>query len=249
MIDGTFVTTFAERLARPVVVKVNGVELLVRPSATDGWVVQSLPEPEAIPRTLLFGTLDGLVGYVRGNRDGLALDTLLMHVEGPGSVLLLGPLTGHFRQRATLASASLEAFGWKPMAFGQWTDLETFIIALQAGTLDTPERAAILKLLGSVKDEAVRQTTDDGVTQTVVAKQGAVLVADVPVPNPVVLAPHRTFPDVEQPASRFVLRLHSGGPTVALFEADGGAWRLEAVKRVAVYLSAAVERLGVAVVA
>ena len=249
MMDGTAVVELSARLARPIVVRVNGVEHLPGSNSDGAWALADLPEPEHLPKTLTFGTLAGLVGYVRGNHDGIVLDQLLLHVEGPASVLLLGPLAGHFRQRAILAEANLEAFGWKPMAFGQWTDLESFVIAVQAGMVDTKERAALLKLLGNVKDEAVRQTSDDGVTQTVVAKQGAALVADVPVPNPVVLAPYRTFMEVEQPVSRFVLRLRTGGPQVALFEADGGAWKLEAVKRVAAHLTEAVKDLGVAVVA
>jgi len=73
-----------------------------------------------------------------------------------------------------------------------------------------------------------------------VRKGGACLEAAA-VPNPVMLAPYRTFPEVEQPASPFVLRLkqgpEGGRPSLALFEADGGKWQLEAVKRVRTYLS------------
>ena len=60
-------------------------------------------------------------------------------------------------------------------------------------------------------------------------------VADVVVPNPVTLAPYRTFLEVEQPASKFIFRIKEGGQ-LALFEADGGAWQHEAILNIKNYL-------------
>jgi hypothetical protein len=250
MIEGSFVEALSEELRAPQVVTVNGVERLVIPgTSTEGWKTVTLPQPEHLAPTLKVGTLDGFASYIRDNRDSLDRKTLLAHVVDPGRVDLLGPVVGDFRQRATLASADLSAFNAPKFQFGSWHDMETFIIGLQAHFVPTPTLADVLKLIGNVKDEAVRQTTDDGVTQSVVAKQGAVLVAEVPVPNPVELAPYRTFREVEQPESRFLLRLRSGGPTCALFEADGGAWKLEAVAEVKAWLVKALETTGVTTIA
>ena len=59
------------------------------------------------------------------------------------------------------------------------------------------------------------------------------------------LAPYRTFPDVAQPESTFILRMKGGSehqaPTAALFEADGGKWALMAVERIAEHLSIELE--------
>jgi len=53
--------------------------------------------------------------------------------------------------------------------------------------------------------------------------------------------PFRTFREVLQPASPFVLRVQAGAqgglPTVGLFEADGGAWRLSAVEGIRGWLA------------
>jgi len=248
MIEGSFVEALSEAIEAPQVVTVNNVQHLALPG-TEGWKLENLPQPENLPPTLKLGTLAGFAAYVRDNRDGLALAGLLAHVVGPTRVELLGPVSGAFRQRATLATADLGLFGATAFEFGRWHDMETFIIGLQAAFVHTGELAAVLKLIGNVKDEAVRQTTDDGVTQSVVAKQGAVMVAEVPVPNPVTLAPYRTFREVYQPESRFILRLRSGGPTCALFEADGGAWKLEAVAAVKTWLVDALVDTQVAVIA
>lgn len=118
---------------------------------------------------------------------------------------------------------------------GKFMSLEEFIIGLQSRFAESDERAALLRLFSNVKNETVKVASDDGFGQTVMAKAGAVLVSEERVPNPVELTPFRTFREVMQPASSFLLRLQGGGvhlPTVGLFEADGGAWRLIAVDRV-----------------
>ncbi len=49
---------------------------------------------------------------------------------------------------------------------------------------------------------------------------------------------YRTFMEIAQPESEFVFRARKADslPHFALFEADGGAWRIEAMKRINAYL-------------
>ncbi|MEB9782308.1 hypothetical protein P4K16_30685, partial [Bacillus cereus] len=56
--------------------------------------------------------------------------------------------------------------------------------------------------------------------------------------NPVQLSPYRTFVEVEQPESKFVFRMREGA-RCGLFEADGGAWKLEAMNNIKEYLKEA----------
>src|SRR5699024_2066082 len=82
-----------------------------------------------------------------------------------------------------------------------------------------------------LKEENVKNTGDDGVSQAVTINTGIASASDVKVPNPVTLKPYRTFVEVEQPASEFVFRMKDG-PSAALFEPDGGAWRNEAISNI-----------------
>ena len=66
------------------------------------------------------------------------------------------------------------------------------------------------------------------------ASTGIELAATVEVRPYVNLQPFRTFLEVAQPESMFLLRLKEGG-NVGLFEADGGVWRLEATRNIAGY--------------
>ena len=55
------------------------------------------------------------------------------------------------------------------------------------------------------------------------ARQGVSLKTMVAVKPRVALRPYRTFLEVDQPESEFLLRLDDNG-NVGLFEADGGMW-------------------------
>ena len=119
--------------------------------------------------------------------------------------------------------------------FGQWLDPESFIVALQAMFVQDSITGSLLALVSSIKEEAVKTSGDDGVSQTVTARAGVALVTEVKVPNPVTLRPYRTFMEVEQPAISCVFRLRQG-PMLSLHEADGGLWRLEAIQSIKAYL-------------
>jgi hypothetical protein len=100
--------------------------------------------------------------------------------------------------------------------------------------------ADIMRIVGNLTQGGETQHTDDGMTQRVTARAGVARVEQVDLPNPVELRPYRTFMDIEQPASKFVLRIKAdkdSGPKCALFEADGGAWKNTAIATIRKWLS------------
>jgi hypothetical protein len=240
-----------ERIAREAeaigtTVTIDGVEYSARP-------LHDVRKENPAPSLLAVHTLTGLVDYLRANRDQLPLADLQVHVVSQESVQVIGRLHGHFQQRFVYAEAAFEPLLGRSFQFGQYYDAETFVIALQALFYGGGDREKVLSVVGNIREEQVRNTSDDGKTQTVVASAGVVKRVDVDVPNPVTLAPYRTFRELAQPASQFVLRLRPGQagglPTCALFEADGGQWKLEAIDRIRQFLRGVKELDAIAVIA
>lgn len=95
------------------------------------------------------------------------------------------------------------------------------------------------------------QTADDGMSQRITIKDGVSAVTDAIVKNPFLLTPKRTFEEIAQPVSPFVFRVRKGssGPELALFEADGGAWKNEAVAKIGEWLKEKLSDLAVVVIA
>lgn len=180
--------------------------------------------------TLYINTLTGLVNYIKANLERKGA-SFLLHVESEKTVTLNGLLLiDGRREKLVEASAIIPSF-----PFNRYMDAEEFIIAFQSKFVDTPDRNGLLKLMGNVTEQNVKTTGDDGISQSVEVKQGIASKAEVLVPNPVKLAPYRTFLEVEQPESEFIFRMQKG-PTGAIFEADGGAWRNQAIANIRDYL-------------
>ena len=112
---------------------------------------------------------------------------------------------------------------------------ERAIVELQSLYAVTEDRDYLLSLLSRIDVNQGVSSVDNGISQEVSVKTGAVLKEQQTVQPIVHLQPYRTFLEVEQPASDFLLRLDKDGRP-ALYEADGGAWNLEAKRNIAAYL-------------
>lgn len=212
---------FLTQAGLPEVLEVNGQKYATR---------QLYKVAEPTPAALVVRNLSGLVDYLKSEFDGQA--PLLVHVVSPTQVVAVSSYNNDFARREIIKAEAL----LPEYRYGSFYDSEDFIIKLQSGFVANEDRTKLLKVVGNIKEENVRSIGDDGVSQSVTAKTGVATVEDVKVPNPVTLAPYRTFIEVDQPASAFVFRMKNG-PVAALFEADGGAWRNAAIDSVATYLA------------
>jgi len=236
--DGNAIQTLYDRFAAP---ETQAGRVFTPAGWTEAKADHFIVDP------LQVGTLTGFTDYVEANRDGLTLAELVVHVKEPGRVELRAKIEGHAEKyrRNTYLVASTGLVGGPALQWATYVDAETFYIALQAGFVATPDRDQLLTIIASIRENSVREVVDDGVSQEVKTGKGVAIVGNTRIPKRVTLAPYRTFREVEQPASPFVLRLQpapqgSDRPRLALFEADGGAWKLDAIKLVARYLRAAI---------
>jgi len=165
--------------------------------------IKLMPMPSVKPMRL--STLSGLVEYIMSDTDLLPTqdDEWIIQVQGFDKVALLTQLSDGYKDRECYAAVEADAPGFKTNEF---MDVETFIIALQSRVLDAGDKAKLIAFCSTLQDVEEQKMKDNGVSQTVTAKVGISTVADVEVPNPVALAPYRTFCDIEQPISNFIFR-------------------------------------------
>lgn len=181
-------------------------------------------------------TLTSLVDYIKANIDSMA-EKMIIQVVDPEKVVLFSQLNEERdREKMVVVKARIPDF-----PFGSFIEQEKFIINIQSKFIDDPksDRALILKFSGTVETGTVAEYGDDGVTQKATVKTGIATKDEAIVPNPVKLRPYRTFLEVEQPVSDFIFRMKQGkydGIECALFEADGGAWKMAATKSIKDYL-------------
>ena len=202
--------------------------------------VKHNPKAAAIVMT----TLSSFIDYVKSNVDVIETEKMIVHVVSPTKVLMYSCLDeDRTRENLVEVRAQIPDFD-----YGQYMDHENFLIALQSKFLKNEDRDLLLKFAGTVRSGSVAEYGDDGVSQKATVKSGVSSVTDAVVPNPVSLAPYRTFIEVAQPESSFVFRMReydSRGVQCAIFEADGGAWKNCAMERIRDYLFKGFEENGI----
>lgn len=193
----------------------------------------------AEPKTLALATLTGVVDAYQYFAEQVE-EPIVIHIAGPDDVRVVSPNVGKENQTFLYARAVFCS------SVGNWNHfqaMDEFIMALQVSCQLTPERDRLLKHVGALTAGLAAEIMDDGTSQQVTARRG-LMSADkkTAFTNPVQLAPFRTFPEVEQPHSPFVLRLRQTGEgqnltaQAALIEAGGGAWAAEAICNIGAWL-------------
>lgn len=181
--------------------------------------------------TLQVSNLTSIIDFLKSNIDKND-ERLLIQVVSPKEVRVLTPIGVDGEREEILRAIAILPDN---LRYDSFLDTEKFNIMLQAGFSDKGNKDLVLKFTGLIRDEAVKETGDNGISQKVTIKTGITTVGEAEVSNPVTLAPYRTFPEVEQVESKFIFRMKEG-PMAAIYEADGGAWKNEAMKRIKEYL-------------
>ena len=178
-------------------------------------------------------TLSGLVDYIKSKVDALD-DKMLIHVVSPTEVQLISPLDAD-RQRERLVKVRAEL---PEITYGRFLNTEPFLISIRANFVQNEGSEEVLRFAGTIESGTLATYSDDGISQSATVKKGIAGKESALVPNPVKLRPYRTFIEVQQPESEFIFRMkdYDGEIGCAIFEADGGAWKREAMKNIKEYL-------------
>lgn len=200
------------------------------------------PVKPPMPAPIVFATLTGLIDYIKTLKDDgevKAHDGVLIHVVNANLVTMIDEHTDEWEQRDEHARATTDQHA-DDFAFGTYMDQEQFVIGLRSLFVGTPDREKLLAVAGNLSAQSTVSVEDDGVSQSVGLKTGVMLKSRETLPALIKLKPWRTFREADQPESEFIVRVkqerEGSVPKIALFEADGGAWKLQAVKNVAAVL-------------
>ena len=187
---------------------------------------------QSSPATRIFNTLLGLVEYCKNIAD----NTKFISVASPVEVNLFGGMDpNNDNIQFHYAKAQLPV---KNFAFNILHPLEDFIIMLMSMFDETTDKSDIIAILSNLANTNVIENHDDKFSQSLQIKTGITTKSQIEIKNPVLLKPFRTFREVEQPASNFILRYknQSNSIVAALFEADGGAWQIDAIANIKTWL-------------
>ena len=180
------------------------------------------------PRQITVNGLDSIVKLVRMEAKD-RYDRIFIRAVSHREVEVFASLDGVLG-RDYLYSAKCDAAEFRP----GWQTHDEAIINLRSMFIPNEGTEYLIDLLSRVSREDRVTSDDNGVSQTVTARQGIGLKNFEAVRSRVQLAPFRTFTEISQPESEFILRLDENA-RIGLFEADGGAWKMAAKQRIVEY--------------
>lgn len=198
------------------------------------------------PKAVDCSTLQGLVDLFAHDLDDVMPDKVLVHITSPTTVELISKDSDDYGRRRVWVKAAFP--GYEGFKFGTWLNPENFIIMAQQGFQRVKiekddgtfakDLDYVLSIASKISAEQTTEHEDDGIAQRVALKQGVVLKTDAKLQPLVQLAPYRTFSEIDQVVSQFVFRARISDDSVhlALFEGDGGRWKLGAVEAIRVWL-------------
>lgn len=180
--------------------------------------------PKSIPVT----GLDSICKLIREEL-GKVGTTVFIQVEEHDTVRVFTTFLDDF-SRNDLYQSKADVPGIK----SGYREHETALIELRSLFMPNDGTQYLLDLLSKMSKDNSVSSSDNGVTQTVEMRQGIALKSNAKVNPRVSLKPFRTFLEVDQPESEFLLRIDEDG-RIGLFEADGGVWKLEAKQNISKY--------------
>ena len=176
-----------------------------------------------------FNDLSSIVAMIKNEANRFKLP-LYINIESETCVSILTSMDEH-KERENPYKA---VYDNRVFRFGSYYSYEDFVIALRSQFVQNEDTQNLLEVLKKITNSNSVETEDDGITQKVTMQQGASLATSAKVAPIRKLMPFRTFNEVAQPASEFLFRIRNGGD-YALYEADGGAWKIEAKNAIKTY--------------
>lgn len=179
-------------------------------------------------------TLAALADLVRAGLEGGDFPkNAFFHIADERTVELVARETDPYGRRICFIKAAPVPF--EVFRFGQWMPQEEFVIAFSSRFEDGADKDKVLAIASSLTNEATSLSEDNGFAQKVTVKAGLRQKESLTIEPKVKLAPFRTFPEIPQPESEFVFRAKANGegvPHLMLVEADGGAWKVDAIQTI-----------------
>ena len=191
--------------------------------------LRRIDPPKYMPKAIDVTGLDSICRLVRNEVKKVGLKTFVQ-IEAYNKVKVFTTYDDQY-ERSYLYRCTADT---PSVTVNRFNPYENAVIELRSLYIPNEDTDYLLRLLSSISSESKVTSSDNGVTQTVEAKSGIALSQKVAVKPRVSLRPFRTFVEVAQPESEFLLRI-SGDGKIGLYEADGGVWKLEATRNVAGY--------------
>lgn len=159
---------------------------------------------------LRVNTLDALTDFITGT--GMTEESKqIIHVVDNCTVRILRPHQGVFGINQVFLQAQAHVAKLEEIT-EEYNNVEDFLVMLNTMFVkDSGDHEGVRQCMSGLASKAEISLSDDGFSQSATFSKGIKRVGKEDLPNPVMLAPYSTFPEIKQPERPFLLRLRQCG--------------------------------------
>ena len=218
-----------QEMTKPVIREVEGRTFSISADNIDE-IRPTLDRPDCLP----LNSLDALVKLVK--TEALKKYKAPIYITIPNHMNVTcfsqpDDAEGRYERITYYTAKATDVPGWEERT---QLPFEEAMIALRTRFQPTSDTEYALKLLSEITTGAKITFNDNGVATSVVTKKGIDLQTNQAIRPIITLKPYRTFQEVEQPESQFLIRVSERG--ISFIEAGGGMWKLHARETIKRYL-------------
>lgn len=217
-----------QKTTQPTIMEIKDATFSINADGSANEIRPTIDHPDTLP----LHSLDALVKMVR--TEAANMDTpLYITIPNHLTVRCFGQPDAdarYFRQVYYEAKAT-DVPGWDEKVQMGFEEAQ---IAMRTRFQETADTIYALKLLSDICCGAKVVYNDNGIATTVTTQKGVALQSNEQIRPIITLKPYRTFQEVEQPESIFLIRVNERG--ISFTEADGGMWKLKARQTVKAFL-------------
>lgn len=197
----------------------------------DGTIKQIFPAIQQ-PETLTLNSLDGLVKLVKTEAMKMA-DPLYITIPTHMRVVCFAQPKeeNRWHRQFYYEAVATDVPGWEEETS---MDFERAQVAMRTRFQETTDIPYLQRLLSDITLGAKVTRNDNGVATSIVTQKGVSLQENAAIRPIVKLLPYRTFQEVEQPESTFLIRVDER--SIRFIGADGGMWKLKARQTIKEFL-------------
>lgn len=218
-----------QETARPQLTAIGGSMFVIHPNSKAEEIRETIDHPDI----LSLNSLDALVKMIKTEAPRFTEAPLYITIPSHLMVQCFTqpvPEERFYRQFFYEVKAT-DVPGWDPKV---QLGFEEAQIALRTRFQDTDDTLYAMKLLSDISCGAKVVYNDNGIATTVTTQKGVALQGTAQIKPLVKLKPYRTFQEVAQPESIFLIRINDRG--ISFTEADGGMWKLKARETIKAFL-------------
>jgi len=235
MLDRSFIEKIESLVEDGIIQEVDGVKY----SSKILHKVYDDPRPAAVQ----LYSLSGLLDYIRNEID-IDVEIIkniphFIHIMDYNKIELVSALYGERVMRDTIVEIFCKDI--EKFRFNEFMPVESFLIKCRSLFVETDDLKEIIAQASKIDSSETLTLEDDGITQKGTLRKGAsgAVKENTILKCIVKLKPFRTFLEIDQPESEFLFRIKAHketGISCALFEADGGKWKITAKENIKEYL-------------